>query len=60
MGAKFGCNILHASPTNRPQPKAITIVIVRLKLWPAAGCEAKVEDELSSRALAYVHLRTLV
>ena len=39
-----------ASLTDRPQPKAIiTIVIIRLKLWPAAGCEAKVEAEFSSR-----------
>ena len=41
-----------ASPTNRPQPKVImTIVIIKLKLWPAAGCEAKVAAELSSRPL---------
>ena len=38
-----------ASPTNRPQPKVIiTKVIIKLKLWLAAGCEAKVAAELSS------------
>ena len=49
-----------ASPTKRPQPKVIiTIVIIKLKLWPAAGCEAKVAAELSSRPLedfAFNHL----
>ena len=41
-----------ASPTNRPQPKVIiTIVIIKLKLWLAAGCEAKVAAELSSHPL---------
>ena len=41
-----------ASPTNRPQPKVIiTIVIIKLKLWPAAGCEAEVVAELSPRPL---------
>ena len=44
MGAKFD--------RNRPQPKVIiAIVIMKRKLWPAAGCEAKVSAELSSRPL---------
>ena len=31
-----------ARPTNRPRSKVmITIVIIKLKLKPAAGCEAK-------------------
>ena len=29
----------------------ITIVIIKLKLWPVAGCEAEVVAELSSRPL---------
>ena len=29
----------------------MTIVIIKLKLWPAAGCEAKAAAELSSRPL---------
>ena len=42
-----------ASPTNRPQPKAIiTRVIIKLKLWLATGCEAKVVAELSSHTNA--------
>ena len=45
MGAKFG----RSCPTNRPQPKDImTIVIIKLKLWLATGCEAKVVAKLSS------------
>ena len=41
-----------ASLTNRPQPKVlIAIVIIKLKLWPAACCEAKVVAELSLRPL---------
>ena len=41
-----------ASPTNRSQPTVIiTKVIIKLKLWPAAGCEAKLAVELSSRPL---------
>ena len=41
-----------ASPTNRPQLKVIiTKVIIWLKLWLAAGCEATVKAQLSSCAL---------
>ena len=41
-----------ASLTNRPQPKAIiTIIILKLKLWPTAGCEATIAAEISSRPL---------
>ena len=54
MGAKFGCNFLQPAPQiNMLQPKVIiTIAIIMLKLWPAAGCEAKVEAELSSCPLS--------
>ena len=49
-GSQIWLQLSAASPTNRPQPKVIiTIVIIKLKLWPAAGCEAKVAAELSSR-----------
>ena len=48
MGGKFGCNFVLPAPPKWPQPKAIiTIVIMKLKLWPAVGCEAKVAAELS-------------
>ena len=41
-----------ASPTNRPQPKVIIlIVIIKLKLWPAADCKAKVVAELCENLL---------
>ena len=52
-GGQIWPQLSAASPTNRPQPKVIvTIVIIKLKLWPAAGCEAKVAAELSSRPLS--------
>ena len=48
-GSQIRPQLSAASPTNRLQPKVIiTIVIIKLKLWPAAGCEAKVVAELSS------------
>ena len=54
MGTKFGHNS-PVCPTNKPQPKVIiTIVIIKLKLWPAAGCEAKLVAELSSRPLPLI------
>ena len=35
------------SPANRPQPEPIiAMVIIKLMLWPAAGCEAKATSEL--------------
>ena len=49
-GSQIRPQLSAASPTNRPQPKVIiTKVIMKLMLWPAAGCEAKVVAELSSR-----------
>ena len=52
-GSQIRPQLSAASLTNRPQPKVIiTIVIIKLKLWPAAGCEAKVAAELSSHPLA--------
>ena len=51
-GSLIRLQLCAASPTNRPQPKVkIKIVIIKLKLWPAAGCEAKVVAELSSHPL---------
>ena len=42
-GSQIWLQLSEASPTNRPQPKVIiTTVIIKLKLWLAAGCEAKV------------------
>ena len=50
IGAKIRLQSSEANPSNRPQPKVIiTIVIIKLKLWPAAGCEAKVGAESSFR-----------
>ena len=55
MAAKFGRNYLRPTLTNRPLRKVIiTIVIIKLKLWPVAGCEANVAAELSSRPLTIV------
>ena len=51
-GSQIRLQLSAASPKNRPQPKVIIIlVIIKLKLWPAAGCEATVAAELSSRPL---------
>ena len=44
-GSQIWLQLSAASPTNKPQPKAmiaiLLIKVVRLKLWPAAGCKAK-------------------
>ena len=47
---------LHVSaaspPTNKPQTKVIIgIVMIKLKLWLATDCEAKVVPELSTHPL---------
>ena len=48
-GSQIRLQLSVARPTNRPHPKVIiTIVMLKLKLWPATGCEAKVVAELSS------------
>ena len=48
-GSQIRPQLSVAGPTNRPQPKVkIPIVIIKLKLWPATGCETKVAAELSS------------
>ena len=42
-GSQIRLQLPAASPTNRPQTKVIiAIVKIKLKLWPAAVCEAKV------------------
>ena len=46
LGSQSRPQLSAASPTNRSQPK-VFITINKLKLWPAAGCEAKVTAELS-------------
>ena len=56
-GSQIWLQLSAASPTNRPQPKAI-IVIIRLNLWPVAGCEAKVEAKLSPHPLVTFLLLT--
>ena len=54
-GSQIRSQLSAASAINRPQPKVmITIVIIKLKLHPAAGCEAKVGAKLSSRSLPMV------
>ena len=46
LGSQIRPQLSAASPTNRPQPKVIiTKVIIKLKLWPAAGCGAEVAAE---------------
>ena len=51
-GSQIRPQLSAASHINRPQPKVIiAIVLVKLKLWAAAGCEAKVAAELNSRLL---------
>ena len=38
-----------AGPTNRPQSKVTkTMIIEKLKLWPASGCETKAVAEIGS------------
>ena len=55
----MGGRLSVASPTNRPQPKVIkTTEIIKLKLWPAAGFEAKVATEISSYALVNIYEET--
>ena len=42
IGVKFGCNFLQPAPQTDLSPRSlITIVIIKPKMWPAAGCEAK-------------------
>ena len=51
-GSQIRPQLSAASPTNRPQPKVIITILMmlmKLKLWPATGCEAKVAAELSCR-----------
>ena len=46
-----------ANPTDMAQPKVIiAIVIINLKLWPAAGCEAKVKLYSLIDLQNYIHL----
>ena len=53
MGAWFGRNFLQPAPQTGLRPKLyiLTIVAIKLKLWPVAGCEAIVVAKLSSRPL---------
>ena len=45
-GSQIRSQFSAGSPNIRPQPKVIiTIVMIMLKLWPAAGCETKVVTE---------------
>ena len=49
-GSQIRPQLSAAGLTNRPQAKVIkTILIIKLKLWPAAGCEAKAAAEIGSR-----------
>ena len=54
-GSQIRQQLPAASLTNRSHPKIIiTKVIIKLKLWLAAGCEVKVVAELNSLAL-WIH-----
>ena len=54
-GRQIRLQLSAAGPTNRPQAKVIkTILIIKIKLWPAAGCEAKAAAEIGSRPLAII------
>ena len=58
-GSQIRPRLPTASPTNRPQPKVIIAkVILKLKLRPAAGFEAKVVAELSTRPLHVLDYHT--
>ena len=52
MGANFGLNFLRKQASAQGHVM-ITIVIIKLNLWPAASCEAKVGAELSFRPLTF-------
>ena len=64
-GSQVRLQLSVASPTNRPQPKAIiTKVMIKLKLWPVADCEAKILVQFSSpflfitsqlKYMSYIH-----
>ena len=56
-GSQIQLHLSVASPKDSPQPKPepkviMTIVILKLKLWPVAVCEATVAAKLSSHPLA--------
>ena len=56
-GSQIWPQLSAAGPTNRPQPKIIiTIVIIKLKLWLATGCEAKVAAEIAFHADSHPNL----
>ena len=43
VGAKFSHNFLRPAPQTGLSPRSyLTIVMIKLKVWPAAGFEAKV------------------
>ena len=49
-GSQIRLQFSAAGPTKRPQPKVIkAIIMIKLKLWPAAGCEANAAAEFGSR-----------
>ena len=48
-GSQIRPQLSAANPTNRPQHKVIIIIVkIKPKLWPAAGCEAKIAAKVSS------------
>ena len=52
-GSQIRLQLSAAGPNNRPQPKVIiTIAIIKLKLWPAAGYEVKAAAKFGSSRLA--------
>ena len=58
-GSQIRPQLSAPSPIKRPQPKVMIaiVVMIKLKLWPATGCEAKVEAELSSCPLTVLFMQ---
>ena len=53
-GSQIRPQLSVGSTTKRPQSMVmITIVLIKLKLWPAIGCEAKVGAEISPCPFLY-------
>ena len=53
-GSQIRPQLSAAGSTNRPQAKVInTILIIKLKLWLAAGYEANAAAEIGSRPLVW-------
>ena len=59
MGDTFECTFCSQPSKQASTQGHDTIVIIKLKLWPIAGCEAQVVTHLSSRSWAKITLTEL-